>query len=44
MRTSMNTRRVFFVDDDAALGKMFAEFLRFGISRPRDCNGHGSVA
>ena len=27
MRTSINTRRVLFVDDDAALGKMFADFL-----------------
>ena len=27
MRTFMNTRRVLFVDDDAALGKMFADFL-----------------
>ena len=27
MRTSMNTRRVLLVDDDAALGKMFADFL-----------------
>jgi DNA-binding response OmpR family regulator len=27
MRTSIKTRRVLFVDDDAALGKMFADFL-----------------
>ena len=27
MRTHTNTRRVLFVDDDAALGKMFADFL-----------------
>ena len=27
MRTPINTRRVLFVDDDAALGKMFADFL-----------------
>lgn len=27
MRTSMNAKRVLFVDDDAALGKMFADFL-----------------
>jgi DNA-binding response OmpR family regulator len=27
MRTSIHTRRVLFVDDDAALGKMFVDFL-----------------